>query len=73
MGAFKTLVLEGEGWRLGVDALPFEVLDDAEARKLETVFSKEEVLEALSELNGDKAPELDGFQWPFGVSARSLF
>ena len=73
MGAFKTLVLEGEGWRLGVDALPFEVLDDAEARKLERVFSKEEVLEALSELNGDKAPELDGFQWPFGVSARSLF
>ena len=40
VGAFKTIVLEEGGWRPGVDALPFEVLDDAKARKLEAFFQK---------------------------------
>ncbi|RVW43279.1 hypothetical protein CK203_105928 [Vitis vinifera] len=36
----------------------FEVLEELEARRLEGVFSEEEVLGALLELNGDKAPGL---------------
>lgn len=45
--------------------MSFEVLHDQEARKLEKPFLEEEVFAALLELNGDKAPGLDGFSMAF--------
>ncbi|RVX04318.1 hypothetical protein CK203_018429 [Vitis vinifera] len=47
VGAFKTLLFEEGGWRPGVEGLSFEVLEELEARRLEGVFSEEEVLGAL--------------------------
>lgn len=65
VGAFKTLLFEEGGWRPGVEGLSFEVLEELEARRLEGVFSEEEVLGALLELNGDKAPGPNGFSMAF--------
>ncbi|RVW15364.1 LINE-1 reverse transcriptase-like [Vitis vinifera] len=41
--------------------LDFNRIGDEDAARLEEVFSEEEVLKALSDLNGDKAPGPDGF------------
>ncbi|RVW89635.1 hypothetical protein CK203_036429 [Vitis vinifera] len=49
-------------WRLSKGC---EVLEDIGARKLEGVFSEEEVFGALSELNGDKALRSDSFFMAF--------
>ncbi|RVX08790.1 hypothetical protein CK203_011046 [Vitis vinifera] len=61
VGAFKTLLSKEGDWRPSIDAMPFEILDDQEARKLEEIFTEEEVFGALSKLNGDKAPCPDSF------------
>lgn len=39
----------------------FNSLDEAIATKLENPFSEEEVVTALQQMIGDKAPGLDGF------------
>lgn len=64
VGAFKTLLSKEGDWRPSIDAMSFEILDDQEARKLEEIFTEEEVFGALSELNGDKAPARTAFLWP---------
>ena len=48
-----------------IDGLPFEALDPIEARSLEALFGEEEILSAIKEMNGDKAPGSDGFSLAF--------
>ena len=43
----------------------FVTLDSVEATRLEMSFTKEEIVAALTEMNGDKAPWLDGFTVTF--------
>ena len=65
VGAFKTLLSKDGDWRQRIDAFSFEVLEEIEARKLEGVFSEDEVFGALSELNGDKSLGSNGFSMAF--------
>ncbi|RVW77589.1 hypothetical protein CK203_043023 [Vitis vinifera] len=47
-------------WRPKCNGLQVGVLEGEDAAMLETPFSEEEVFGALSDLNGDKVPSLDG-------------
>ena len=50
---YKKLYQEPESWRPTVDGLDFACLDEAKRYSLEREFEKEEVLEALTEVEGD--------------------
>ncbi|RVW69712.1 hypothetical protein CK203_060611 [Vitis vinifera] len=65
VGGFKSLFFEEEGWRPSIEGLSFETLEEEEVTSLEGIFLEEEVLGALLELNGVKAPGLDGFSMVF--------
>ena len=69
MKAVKDLFGDHGGWRASPEGLNFSILNAMEAVSLEVPFTEEEVYGALAELNGDKAPEPDGFTvafWQFG-------
>ena len=51
-----------------MEGLKFDRIDIEEATRLEEVFTEEEVLSALSDLNGDKAPGPNGFPLSFWQS-----
>ncbi|RVW20870.1 hypothetical protein CK203_109262 [Vitis vinifera] len=63
-GGFKSFSSKEGDWRPGIEGLSFEALEEEEARNLDGV-SLEEVLGALLELNGDKAPGPEGFSMNF--------
>ncbi|RVW20304.1 Transposon TX1 uncharacterized 149 kDa protein [Vitis vinifera] len=66
--AFKDQLTDPGGWHPSMEGLDFNRIGDEDAARLEEVFSEEEVLKALSDLNGDKAPGPDGFPirfWQF--------
>ena len=66
--AFKELLGDPGGWKASPEGLNFSRLNDLEASSLEVPFT-EEVHVALADMNGDKAPGLDGFTvafWQFG-------
>ena len=65
--AFKDLLTNKGGWRANFDGLIFSRLDEDEAIG-EEPFSLEEVQSARRDLNGDKAPGLDGLTLGFGNS-----
>ena len=44
-----------------MDGLDFSCIEEEERLSLERVFSKEEVIQVLKEMEGDKAPNPDGF------------
>ena len=48
-----------------MDGLEFTSIGDDERLELERDFSKEEVVKVLQEMEGDKAPGLDGFTMVF--------
>ena len=52
-------------WRAKVDGLLFVNLSPEEANGLEFPFGEDEALHALNEMNGDKAPSLNGFTIAF--------
>ena len=56
VGAFQSLLSAPNSWRLHLPDLPVNVLDGKQAVKLEEMFTNEEILAAISGLNGDKAP-----------------
>ena len=64
VGAFKSFSSKEGDRRPGIEGLSFEALEEEEARNLDGV-SLEEVLGALLELNGDKAPGPEGFSMNF--------
>ena len=62
---YKNLYQETEEWRHFVEGLEFDQIDGLERGWLERRFEKEEILLAVKELEGDKAPGLDGFSMAF--------
>ena len=62
---YKRLYLESKTWRPTIDGLEFACLDKIERSMLEREFEKEEIIEALKEGEGDKAPRPDGFTMAF--------
>ena len=50
-----------------MDGLDFSCTEEEERLSLERVFCKEEVIQFLKEMEGDKAPGLDGFTMAFFV------
>ena len=54
-------------WRVKIDGLPFAPLSPKEVSSLELPFREDEVFTALNEMDGDKAPGLDGFSMHYGT------
>ena len=55
---YKRLYQELEAWRPTINGLEFTCLDETERSTLEREFEKEKIIEALKEVEGDKAPGL---------------
>jgi hypothetical protein len=62
---YDTLYTEQSSWRRRVDGISFSSIDSDECLWLKRVFEEQEVLEVVREMNGDKAPGLDGFSMAF--------
>ena len=62
---YKNLCQGSEEWRPFAEGLEFDQIDESERGWLERRFEKEEILLALNELAGDKAPGPDGFSMAF--------
>ena len=65
VGAFQTLLSYPRDWRANLEGLIFSKLDEHKAVNLEKPFTEEEVTFVLHELNGEKAPGLDGYTIAF--------
>ena len=65
--AFQSLLLDLRFWKVSLDGLAFSRISEMDAQALELPFS-EEVLSALNDMDGDKAPEPDGFTVAFWKS-----
>ena len=63
--AFENLLSEPGGWRASLMNLSFSRIIGVEAARLEEPFTEEEVKAALIKMNGDKAPNPDGFATAF--------
>ena len=63
-GFHKNLYQESESWRPTIDGSKFASLDDFDWLSLEREFEKE-IIVALREAEGDKAPSPDGFTVAF--------
>jgi hypothetical protein len=62
---YKSLYQETEEWRLDMDGLSFASIGAEAKNRLERRFDKEEVVQVLKDLEGDKAPGPDGFTIAF--------
>ena len=62
---YKRLYQEWEAWRPTIVGLEFACLNETERSMLGREFEKEEIIEALKEVEGDKAPRQDGFTMAF--------
>jgi hypothetical protein len=62
---YKKLFTEQFSWRLMVDGLSFDSIDEVAASWLEKDFEEREVWEVVKTMNGDKAPGLDGYSMAF--------
>ena len=65
MGFYKSLYQEPEAWRPTIDGLDFASLDESNRFSLEREFDRGEIIAALREAEGDKAPGPDGFTIAF--------
>ena len=65
VGFYKSLYQEPEDWRPTIDGLDFARLDEVDRLSLEREFDREEIIAALREAEGDKAPGRDGFTIAF--------
>ena len=63
--AFKNLLSAPREWRPSLPELSFNEIESGVASNMEEVFSEGEIWTAISRLNGDKAPGLDGFPLAF--------
>ena len=62
---YRDLYTETDTWRPTVDGLDFASIGEDDRLFLEREFSKEEVSQVLTEMEGDKAPGPDGFTMAF--------
>ena len=62
---YQGLYTESDTWCPTTDGLEFASIEEDERLSLERDFSKEEVIQVLQEMEGDKAPGLDGFTMAF--------
>ncbi len=62
---YKDLYSEREHWRPVLGGVEFTSLGVEEASHLERPFSEEEVVLALNQISGEKAPGPDGFTLAF--------
>ena len=62
---YQGLYTEFDTWHPTMDGLEFASIEEDERLSLERDFSKEEVIEVLQEMEGDKAPSLDDFTMAF--------
>ena len=65
VSAFQHLLLDLGDWCPSWDGLVFDRLAGEEAARLEETFFVEEVVSALFDLSGDKAPRPDGYSLAF--------
>ena len=63
--AFQNLLSAPGGWSPSLPDFAFNETGSEDAARLEESFSKEEIWTAISGLNSDKAPGLDGFPLAF--------
>ena len=61
VNAFMQQFSESPEWKADIGNLSFNQICVQEAEMLEAPFCEDEVLTALMEMNGDKAPGPDGF------------
>jgi hypothetical protein len=62
---YDSLFTEPFSWRPRLDNLEFDMLSDSNASSLEEPFEEREVWEVIKGMNGDKAPDPDGFSIAF--------
>ena len=62
---YKNLYKESEGWRPFVEGLEFDHIGDLERVWLERKFEREEILQVVSDMEGDKAPGPNRFTMAF--------
>ena len=62
---YQSLYSKSNTWRPSMDGLEFSSIEEDERLELERDFSKEEMVKVLQEMEGDKAPGLDGFTMAF--------
>jgi hypothetical protein len=62
---YKGLYSESVHWRPILGGVEFKSLEEADSRHLERQFSDEEVVTALQQISGEKAPGPDGFTLAF--------
>ena len=62
---YKNLYKEIEGWRPLVEGLEFDRIGNMERLWLERKFERDEILQVVSDLDGDKALGPDGFTMAF--------
>lgn len=62
---YHSLYQESETWRPEADGLDFDSIDPIDRDLLERPFDREEVVQVLQNLEGDKAPGPDGFTMAF--------
>jgi hypothetical protein len=62
---YENLYKEAEIWRPSVDGLNFHSIGAIDSSHMERKFDREEVFHVLQDLQGDKAPGLDGFSMAF--------
>ena len=65
---FQVQFTDPGSWRPSILRIQFATLERSEAAKLEGIFTEEEVLAALKDMNGDKALGPDGFTAAFWQS-----
>ena len=63
--AFEAMLADSGEWRANLEGLHFSRLNALEADNLELQFTEAEVINAINDLNGDKAPGPDGYTVAF--------
>jgi hypothetical protein len=62
---YQGLYSEREAWRPMLGGVEFNTINSAEATELEGSFSEDEVVTALNQMSGEKAPGPDGYTIAF--------
>ena len=62
---YESLYTENENWRPFVADLPFSVIEASNRVVLDSRFEKEEIIQVVKDLQGDKSPGPDGFNMAF--------